>query len=181
MGGALATTAGRATWRVVTMRMRHNTATRVQNSQHALGRNLPLKPRKRLRRHKSEPLAVSVASNQMWCITCRHDPLRDGRSFRRFNVFDDCIRLGLAIAANPALPAIRVPRALEQIIQWKRKPKRIRCGNGLENISAQLHARAKEQTRDVIHSQARKVQHNADVERYNRTRCVACQYLGCIH
>ena len=60
-------------------------------------------------------------------------------------------------------------RGLEQIIQWRGKPQRIRCDNGSESISAQLHSWAQEQKIDVIHSQAGKPQQNASVERYNRT------------
>ena len=85
-----------------------------------------------------------------------HDQLTDGRSFRLLNVLDDFNRQGLGIDVDLSLPAARVIRALEQIILWRGKPQRIRCDNGPESISAQLHSWAQEQKIDVIHSQTGK-------------------------
>lgn len=67
-----------------------------------------------------------------------HDQLADGRSCRLFNVIDDLNREGLIIYADISLPAERVIRSLEQIIEWKGKPKAIRCDNGPEYISRKL-------------------------------------------
>ena len=58
-----------------------------------------------------------------------HDQLRDGRSFRLFNVIDDFNREGLGIEVDLSLPATRVIRSLEQIIEWRGQPKMIRCDN----------------------------------------------------
>ena len=60
-----------------------------------------------------------------------HDQLADSRSYRLFNVIDDFNREGLAIEVDFSLPASRVVRALDQIIEWRGQPKRIRCDNGL--------------------------------------------------
>jgi putative transposase len=46
-----------------------------------------------------------------------HDQLQDGRSFRLFNVIDDSNREGLAIDVNLSLPAERVKRSLDKIIE----------------------------------------------------------------
>jgi putative transposase len=67
-----------------------------------------------------------------------HDQLSDGRKCRLFNVIDDFNREGLAIDADISLPAERVIRSLEQIIEWRGKPKRLRCDNGPEYISHTL-------------------------------------------
>ena len=108
-----------------------------------------------------------------------HDQLTDGRFFRLLHVLDDFNRQGLGIEADFSLPAARVISALEQIILWHGKPERIRCDNGPEYISAQLHSWAKEQKIDAIHIQAGKLQQNAYDERYNRTARYAwhCQCL----
>ena len=142
---------------------------RVYRIYRQLELNLRIKPRKRLQRQKPEPLAVPLAINQVWSMDFMHDQLTDGRSFRLLNVLDDFNRQGLGIEVDLSLPAARVIRALEQIIQWRGKPQRIRCDNGPEYISAQLHSWAQEQKIDVIHIQAGKPQQNAYVERYNRT------------
>jgi len=52
-----------------------------------------------------------------------------------FNVIDDFNREGLTIEADFSLPALRVIRALDQVIEWRGKPKRIRSDNGPEYIS----------------------------------------------
>ena len=67
-----------------------------------------------------------------------HDSLEDGRSYRLFNVIDDFNREGLAIEADFSLPAQRVIRALDQVIEWRGKPKALRCDNGPEYLSATL-------------------------------------------
>jgi len=61
-----------------------------------------------------------------------HDALANGRTFRTFNVLDDYNREGLGIAVDFGLPAIRIIRALDQIIEWKGRPKAIRSDNGSE-------------------------------------------------
>ena len=59
-----------------------------------------------------------------------HDQLSDGRSFRAFNVIDDCYREGLAIEIDFSLPTARVIRSLYRIVEWRGKPKVIRSNNG---------------------------------------------------
>jgi len=67
-----------------------------------------------------------------------HDQLRNGRSYRLFNVIDDFNREGLGIEVDFSLPAERVIRSLEQIIEWRGKPQTFRCDNGPEYISHRL-------------------------------------------
>jgi len=45
--------------------------------------------RKRLKRDKSDALAVPEAINEYWSMDFMHAQLGDGRSFRLFNVIDD--------------------------------------------------------------------------------------------
>jgi transposase InsO family protein len=63
-----------------------------------------------------------------------HDQLMDGRCIRTFNVIDGFNREGLGIVVDFSLPAPRVIRALDQIIEWRGWPLAIRCDNG-RNIS----------------------------------------------
>ena len=92
--------------------------------------NMRIKPKKRLIREKPEALAVPTKINECWSMDFMHDQLEDGRSYRLFNVLDDFNREGLAIEVDLSLPAERVVRALNQIIEWRGKPKQIRCDNG---------------------------------------------------
>ncbi len=142
---------------------------RVYRIYRELELNLRIKPKKRIVRERPEPLAVPEAINQVWSMDFMHDQLSDGRSFRLFNVLDDFNREGLAIEADLSLPAARVIRALEQIIEWRGKPKVIRCDNGPEYISGALLSWAELQGIRIEHIQPGKPQQNAYVERYNRT------------
>jgi transposase InsO family protein len=56
-------------------------------------------------------------------------------SIRTFNVINDYNREGLSIDVDLSLPARRVIQSLERLIEWRGKPKTIRCDNGPEYIS----------------------------------------------
>lgn len=131
--------------------------------------NLRIKPKKRLVREKPEPLAVPEAINDVWSMDFMHDQLSDGRCFRLFNVIDDFNREGLGIEVDFSLPAERVIRSLEQIIEWRGQPSALRCDNGPEYISGALQAWAEKKSIRVDYIQPGKPQQNAYIERYNRT------------
>ncbi len=78
--------------------------------------------------------------------------LSDGRSDRLFNVIDDFNREALAIDIDLSLPAERVVRSLNQIIEWRGKPVSIRSDNGPEYISDKLTNWAKQQGIRLVHS-----------------------------
>ena len=98
-----------------------------------------------------------------------HDALADGTSFRTFNVLDDYNREGLGIEVDRSLPALRVIRTLNRIIEWRGKPDAIRCDNGPEYISGHLTTWADRRRITLQYIQPGKPQQNAYVERYNRT------------
>ena len=54
------------------------------------------------------------------------------------NVIDDYNRECLGIEVDHSLPAQRVIKSLEQLIEWRGKPKAIRCDNEPEYISHAL-------------------------------------------
>ena len=128
-----------------------------------------IKPKKRLKREKPEPLAVPEKPNQTWSMDFMHDQLADGRRYRLFNVIDDCNREGLGIEVDFSLPAERVIRALDQIIEWRGQPEIIRCDNGPEYISELLKSWSEELEIQLEFIQPGKPQQNAYIERYNRT------------
>jgi putative transposase len=100
-----------------------------------LALNLRIKPRRRLKRNKPEPLKEPLKVNQIWSIDFMHDQLADQIKFRLFNVIYDFKREGLAIEAGFSLPTARVTRVLDQLLEWRSKPVAIRCDNGPEFIS----------------------------------------------
>jgi putative transposase len=134
-----------------------------------LALNLRIKPKKRLKRDKPEPLAVPDRHNETWSMDFMADQLSDGRSIRTLNVLDDFNREGLCIEVDFSLPAERVVRSLNQIIAWRGKPKTIRIDNGPEYVSGKLMEWAEKQGVLLAYIQPGKPQQNAYIERYNRT------------
>ena len=138
--------------------------------------NLRIKPKKRLKREKPKELAVPEQPNVMWSMDFMADRLDDTRAFRLLNVLDDFNREGLGIEADFSLPATRVVRSLDRIIEWRGKPSAIRVDNGPEYISTTLLAWAETHGIAIKHIEPGKPQQNAYIERYNRT--VRHEWLG---
>ena len=131
--------------------------------------NLRIKPRKRLVRQMPEPLAVPTAINEVWSMDFMHDQLADGRTIRTFNVIDDFNREALGIEVDFSLPAARVARVLNQIIEHRGRPLAIRCDNGPEYAGSTLLVWAQKRGIKLDFIQPGKPQQNAYIERFNRT------------
>lgn len=141
-----------------------------------LSLNMRIKPKQRITREKPEKLTVPAVINDGWSMDFMHDQLSDKRNYRLFNVIDDHNREGLAIEIDFSLSAQRVTRSLDQIIEWRGKPNRIRCDNGPEYISQHLKRWAEYHGIELCFIQPGKPQQNAYIERYNRT--VRYDWLG---
>ena len=96
-----------------------------------------------------------------------HDALATGQAFRTFNVLDDYNREGLGIEVDFGLPAPRITRALDQIIEWRGKPRVIRSDNGSEMCSAELQHWAAKRGIRLLFIQPGKPTQNAFVESFN--------------
>jgi putative transposase len=104
------------------------------------------------------------------------DRLDDARTFRLLNVLDDFNREELGIKVDFSLPAERVTRTLDQIIELRGPPLTIRVDNGPELINPTLLAWAEARGIVIRHIQPGKPQQNAYIERYNRS--VRHEWLG---
>lgn len=142
---------------------------RVYRLYRELELNLRIRPRRRLKRDKPDPLAVPRQINEVWSIDFMHDALSSGATFRTFNVLDDYNREGLGIEVDLSLPSQRITRALDQIIEWRGKPKVIRCDNGSEMCSGEFQSWASRRGITLLFIQPGKPTQNAFVERFNRT------------
>jgi len=142
---------------------------RVYRIYRELELNLRIKPRKRIVREIPEPLNVPNKINECWSMDFMHDQLSDGRSCRLFNVIDDFNREALAIDVDISLPSTRVIRSLDQVIEWRGKPEKIRCDNGPEYISQILKDWAGKNRIELSFIQPGNPQQNAYIERFNRT------------
>jgi putative transposase len=121
--------------------MRHNHK-RIYRIYRELELNLRIKPPRRLKRDRPDPLDMPRQINKVWSNDFTHDQLADSRRFRTFNVLDNYNREGLDIEVELLLPSARIIRALDQIIEWRGQPEIIRSENGSEMLSAEFAARA---------------------------------------
>jgi putative transposase len=134
-----------------------------------LALNLRIKPHKRITRDRPAKLQTPAEPNTVWSIDFMHDNLSDGRSYRSLNVIDDFNRELLCAEIDLSLPATRVIKALEQVIEWRGRPSVIRCDNGPEYISQALKDWVKRQGIVLWFIQPGNPQQNAYIERFNRT------------
>lgn len=142
---------------------------RVYRIYRELELNLRIKPKKRIKRDKPEQLSVPTVMNEIWSMDFMHDQLQNGRCVRLLNVIDDFNREGLGMEIDFSLPAERVTRALDNIIEWRGKPAEIRCDNGPEYTSGKLQEWAAKKNIAIRYTQPGKPQQNGYAERYNRT------------
>lgn len=142
---------------------------RIRRVYRALALHLKRKPKKRLPARPGQRLVVPEQQDQTWSLDFMSDALSNGRTFRTLNVIDDYNREALWIEVDTSLPAERVVRVLEQLLDWRGKPASLRMDNGPELISQRLESWAKEKNIALLHIQPGKPAQNAYVERFNRT------------
>jgi putative transposase len=152
---------------------------RVYRIYQQLELNLRIKPRKRIQRDKPDALEVPGKPNTIWSMDFMSDSLASGRTFRTFNVIDDFNREGLAIDVDFSLPSERVIRSLENIIEQRGKPEKIRCDNGPEYNCAAMIGWAEKSGIHLEFIQPGKPTQNAYIERFNRT--VRHEWLELVH
>lgn len=131
--------------------------------------NMPRRGKKRLPARVREPLENPVQLNDTWSADFMADALWSGRRFRTFNVIDDFNRESLRIEIDTSLPSARVIRVLDELIEIRGVPKRLRLDNGPELISNALAQWAKARGIELVFIQPGKPTQNAFIERFNRT------------
>ena len=135
----------------------------------ALKLNWPRRGKKRLPERICKPLGVPERANDTWSADFMADALWSGRRFRTFNVNDDFNRESLRIEIDTSLPAARVIRALDELIELRGTPRRLRLDNGPEFISTLMKHWAQHRGIELAHIQPGKPTQNAYIERFNRT------------
>lgn len=131
--------------------------------------NFPRRGKRRLPERMREPLEIPVVANHTWSADFMSDALWSGRRFRTFNVNDDFNRESLKIEVDSSLPSMRVIRALDELVELRGAPQRLRLDNGPEFISAALKQWAQHLGVELLHIQPGKPTQNAYIERFNRT------------
>ena len=100
--------------------------------------NIRRKIKRRLPQRIKQPLTLPDGTNKTWSMDFMGDSLVDGRRFRLLNIIDDYNRESIWIEVDTSLPALRVIRVLERLLELRSKPSRIRVDNGPEFISDKL-------------------------------------------
>lgn len=131
--------------------------------------NLRRKGKKRLPSRHPQPLRVPEKLSQSWSMDFMSDALAQGRRFRTLNVIDDCNREALAIEIDLSLPAARVTRVLERLVELHGTPAQIRMDNGPEFVSITLADWAEKHSVHLEFIQPGKPTQNSFIERFNRT------------
>ena len=95
---------------------------------------------------------------------------------RTFQISETCYRYERklsdengGIEVDFSLPAMRVVRILNKIIEWRGKPATIQVDNGPEYVSGLLIEWAEKRGIAIEYIRPGKPQQNAYIERYNRT------------
>jgi putative transposase len=104
----------------------------------ALRLNVKRRGKRRLPARVKQPLVIPEQPNQTWSVDFMSDALWSGRRFRTFNVIDDFNREALRIEIDTNLPAARLVRGLDELVQIRGRPKRLRSDNGPEFVSEAL-------------------------------------------
>ncbi|GAB6178640.1 hypothetical protein JCM16814_35320 [Desulfobaculum senezii] len=132
--------------------------------------NLKRKAKKRLPQTARTAVAPPLAPNHCWSIDFMRDPLYSGRVFRTFNAVDDYNREALAVEIDTNMPAGRVVRVLDWIVEVRGGyPETLRMDNGPEFSGSVMTAWAESYSVNLELIQPGKPTHNSYAERFNRT------------
>jgi putative transposase len=143
--------------------------TRLWRVYYEMKLNFKRRGKRRLPERIREPLVSPALPNQIWSADFMADALWNGRRFRTFNVLDDYNREALRIEVDTCLPAARVVRAFNELLQVRGKPARIRLDNGPEFVSHELAKWASDHSIKLQFIQKGQPTQNAYIERFNRT------------
>ncbi|MEL6676861.1 MAG: IS3 family transposase [Bacteroidota bacterium] len=142
---------------------------RVYRVYRQLGLNLRRKRKRRIPARVKEPLVWPIGPNITWSMDFMHDSLSYGKTFRTLNVIDDFNREVLNIVIDTSIGSKRVVRELDQLIEWRGKPKQIRVDNGPEFLAIVMDQWCQKHGIDLLLIRPGKPTENSYVERFNRT------------
>ena len=92
--------------------------------------NLQRRTKKRVITRERHPFEASLKLNHVWALDFMRDTLYDGRPFRTLNVIDEGNREALRIECGSSIPAARLIRTMNQLIEVYGKPHAIRMDKG---------------------------------------------------
>ena len=84
--------------------------------------NQKRRTKRRLPNRERQPLVATQKINAVWALDFMHDTLYCDRTFRTLNVIDEADRGCLGIDLSTSIPAARVIRFVDQLIEIHGKP-----------------------------------------------------------
>lgn len=127
------------------------------------------KSKRRLPSRVKQPLQQQEDINQSWSMDFMSDSLVCGRKFRTLNIIDDCSREVLAIEIDTSLPAPRLIRVLDRIVEERGKPDQIRVDNGPEFTCSLFETWCANKGINLQYIQPGRPMQNGFIERFNGT------------
>lgn len=88
---------------------------------------------------------LAERANQRWALDFVSDTLARGQTFRVLTVIDEYTRESLAMEVDTSLPALRVIRVLEHLVESRGRPEEIRVDHGPEFVSRVMGAWCEQQ------------------------------------
>jgi len=142
---------------------------RVERVYRKMGLSKRRKIKRRIPNPEKRPLVQPALMNETWSMDFVEDRLDNGRKIRTLNIIDDFNREALAMEVSYSFPAERVITVIEQCIEWRGKPQRIRSDNGTEFIAAKTKQFFSKVKIEHIPIQKGKPTQNGFIERFNRS------------
>lgn len=142
---------------------------RVRRIYRALGLNQPRRTKRRVPHRPRQPMVAPSVVNRVWALDFMHDALYGGQRFRTFNVLDEANREILGIEIGTSIPASRVVRVLDQLVEVHGRPATVRLDNGPELLAATFIEWCRTNHVEAHYIQPGTPNQNAFIERFNRT------------
>lgn len=133
------------------------------------GLNMRRPTKKRVPERVREPICLPIGPNITWSMDFMSDAFIGGRKYRTFNVMDDFGREALNITIDTSIRSEYVTRELDQLIEWRGKPERLRVDNGPEFIAQAMEEWAERNKIEITFIEPGKPMQNGLIERFNRT------------
>jgi len=134
--------------------------------------------RPKIRRQYQDLLAPAQV-NEGWAMDFVSDWTvgPEKKSARIINIMDECSRKALWTEAYRSITAKTLTSVLDKVVEYRGKPRYIRCDNGPEFISKELAQWAEKHQIELKFIQPGKPSQNGLIERLNKTLRVECLNL----
>lgn len=126
-----------------------------------------IRKKRKPRVKRMSTLVLASLPNEIWTMDFVSDSLANGRKIRTLNILDIVTRESLSIEVDFSLPARRVIRVLDRLLETRGTPKSIRIDNGTEFTSKIFVEWANKNNIKLVYIQPGKPTQNCHIESFN--------------